>query len=398
VRHDGVLLLVDGREDVRLVGALGHVLLLGRARLSGMPWPSQVRADIPPALAEVLQRAMAENLEDRFQTIAELKGALQATLGAHDSRVPAAPPRAKAPALPDIQVEVHGEGWEAPGHLRCLQLLRGGLFACTDAPLPPLFSGLQLVLHVPGGELACAGEVVRHVSASEAEVWGMPAGFAVQFAELSGDLQEGLSRVLQGLPLLPPRPAPVVEDDAEAEETLEEVLGRNVEDPYEVLSVWPDAAVSEVHRLAREQHRALDAVGERPLSPAQREKLKTCHERLAEAASVLGNPARRAEHDAFTGNFRGVARCLTAGLGLTELEACRDRFLAAHRTAAERARIHEYAAQAFSRRGDIHRALRQYELALALDPLNLELHHPYWALKRVEAQGMSGGRMVAQSG
>jgi serine/threonine-protein kinase len=262
------------------------------------------------------------------------------------------------------------------------------MFACTEERLPALFSRLSATVRVEGGEQKCWVEVVRHGRAAEMACWGMPAGFGVQFIDPPAGLKEVISRLLQGE--VAPRPTPArgtplpPKDDAAVAKVLAELLAREAMDPYAVLDLSRNVSMEDVRERARAERRRLEALKERPLSSLQQEKLARCLEQLEWAASLLGNPARRARYDAGIGNFRGVARCIIAGLSLPELEALRSRFMAENRGVETKATVLALTAGSFEAQGQWDKALEQYELALALDPLRLELHQKYSKLMRQE--------------
>ena len=77
-----------------------------------------------------------------------------------------------------------------------------------------------------------------------------------------------------------------------------------------------------------------------------------------------------------------MARCIAAGLTVTELDARRERFLKAHPGADTRAHVHRVAGKAWEGKSATTQAVEEYERGLKLDPLNLGLHQAYWALKR----------------
>lgn len=78
----------------------------------------------------------------------------------------------------------------------CTELSRGGLFMCCADPFPRLFNRLEFTLLLAGELVECAGEVVRHVDAAQAQTWGMlSTGVGVQFINPSARLCELIRRV-----------------------------------------------------------------------------------------------------------------------------------------------------------------------------------------------------------
>jgi eukaryotic-like serine/threonine-protein kinase len=103
--------------------------------------------------------------------------------------------------------------------------------------------------------------------------------------------------------------------------------------------------------------------------------------------TVLGDPMQRAEYDAARNNFHGVARCIQAGLTVTELENCRRRHLGRVPHAERLASSYVAAAQALEQRGLTAEALTNFERALATDPLDLRLHLIYARARRNQGGG-----------
>jgi serine/threonine protein kinase len=116
---------VDGRADIYALGTIAYELLTGRVphrgdsvvrtlamqMLDPVEPPSRVRPDltIPPALEQVVMRALAKKPAERYQTMAELVVALEAASGgslaepvstaaAQAYQLPALPPGASAEA------------------------------------------------------------------------------------------------------------------------------------------------------------------------------------------------------------------------------------------------------------------------------------------------------------
>jgi serine/threonine-protein kinase len=109
---------VDGRSDLYSLGCAMYHLTTGRLpfpgdspverlgqRISGKPVPiSQVKPDIPPAVAQVLDRLMASKPTDRFQTALEAAEALQAVITPRKKPAPSAKAPAREPgAIPVLQ-------------------------------------------------------------------------------------------------------------------------------------------------------------------------------------------------------------------------------------------------------------------------------------------------------
>ncbi|MFT3842670.1 MAG: protein kinase [Myxococcaceae bacterium] len=268
------------------------------------------------------------------------------------------------------------------GLLKCQDISKGGCFLCTDGALPQIFSRVRVSFPV-AGDLECLGEVVRHVTPPQAIAWNMSPGFGVQFTNLSNEQKEALNRVTQGLPAAKPA-APVHNDrdDAEAELTLYQYRKRINGDHYVVLALLQDAEMSEVRARGRESKRELDGLKLRKLSDQQRLQVDTATNKVNQALEVIGNAGKRVEYDANRANFRGVARCIAAGLTVTELEKARAVYLKGHPGAESQAHVKFVTGNAYEQNNQMLRAVESYEEALKLDPLNLRYQQRYWGLKR----------------
>jgi tRNA A-37 threonylcarbamoyl transferase component Bud32/tetratricopeptide (TPR) repeat protein len=372
---------VDARTDLYAVGVLGYLLLTGRvpfsnestaavlvAHLTQKPCPPhEVRPGVPPALSAVLMRALAKRPEERFASAAELRAALESALTV--ARTPAAPaPAAFTARLPGALAR------EYPAE----RVSRAGLFLrCTETP-PALLSDVPLVLRLPGGELPCTGQVVRHVSAEQARAWNMAPGFGVELRDATPAFQQRFSRLLTGTP---PAPAPTgpTPDEPRAEPVLRDFRQRLLGDRYAVLGVPRDADADSVRAHAREARGRLESLLSLALSAPQRAFVQRALAKVAECLLVLGQPERRVEYDAELRNVRGVLRCLSAGLTVTALEECRRRFFERHPRTEGHALLHMASGEAFLSAGRMSEALACYEAALRADPLHLE------ALKRWHA-------------
>jgi len=268
------------------------------------------------------------------------------------------------------------------GALKCQDISKGGCFLCTDGATPALFTRVKVTFPV-AGDLECVGEVVRHVTKDQAAAWGMSPGFGVQFATLTTAQKEALGRVVQGLPAafaaLPPRST---KDDPLAESTLANYRKRINGDHYVVLALASDVELSEVRARGREARRELEALRTRPLSAEQKAQVDTALAKVHAAVETLGTAHNRLPFDAQRGNFKGVARCIAAGLTVTEIDVVRASFLSSHSGAEAKAHVKFLGGNAYETNHQNPRAIEQYEEALALDPLNLRYQQRYWALKR----------------
>ncbi|MBN1203741.1 MAG: protein kinase [Myxococcaceae bacterium] len=367
---------VDARADLYAVGVLGYLLVTGSLPFTGSHptevllahlmkaprLPHEVRPEVPQALSRVLVRAMAKRPEDRFASAGELRKALQGAL---------APER---PAQPPLTARVRVSGEAASAELRCERVGRAGLFLFNAEPPPPLLVDVGLLLRLPGGELACTGQVVRHVSAEQARQWNMAPGFGVQLRDTAPGFLEAFERLIAGERVAPQTP-PLsnVQEDSSAEAVLQGFRGRLHGDHYLVLGTTWDADFDTVRVNAREARVALEPLLRLSLSPGQRAQVERALERVKEAYHVLSQPERRAEYDAGLRNLEGLLRCLSAGLTVTALEQCRRKFLARHRVPEGQVTLHLITGDAFATQGKLEEARVAYEAALRVDPLNLDV-------------------------
>jgi serine/threonine-protein kinase len=293
-----------------------------------------------------------------------------------------------APAHPRHEVrfaaEVLGADGKSFGTLPCQDISRGGLFLCSESLRPALFT--RLTVKLPG-HIDVLAEVVRHVTPDQARAWNMRPGFGVQFLNLSAAQKEVIDQLVKGLPMSAATPAPKnVTDDVIARRVLDQWHKRINGDHYVVLALPEDADFSDIRARGRELKRELEGLKRRPLSEAQAAMVESALERVQTALDVLGHPSARMEFDANRGNYRGVARCIAAGLTVTEMERLRERYLKAHPGAESSARIKFLSGKAFEKANDVPQALSSYDQALKQDPMNLEIQQHYWALRRKMGQ------------
>jgi serine/threonine-protein kinase len=293
-------------------------------------------------------------------------------------------------AQPSFSARVNGgaASYEVP----CERVGRTGLFLRTGETPPPLLSDVSLVLRLPGGDLPCKGQVVRHVSALQAQAWNMSPGFGVQLLDASAAFEQSFARLLSGVPPQPVTPAAGTRDEPRVEPLLREFRRRlEVEgDHYALLGLARHADSDAVRTQARELRIRLEAALALPLSARQRELTQVILKRVAEALHVLGHLERRLEYDALLRNADGVLRCLASGLTISTLEACRKRFLERHPGVDGHALIHLTTGDAFLKADQPNEALASYEAALKADPLHLEALKR-WHTLRVKLRGGTTG-------
>jgi serine/threonine-protein kinase len=226
-------------------------------------------------------------------------------------------------------------------------------------------------LSLNGWALACAGDVVRLLPAEEARTWGGRQGFIVHFVDPSEDVRRLITQAL----------TPPVEPTPDAE--LAQLLSRAAacsQDPYTLLAVHPHADFGEVVQRVAQAHRRLEPFWQRPLPPEQRQALESLRDKLEIARKTLGEPVARARFDATRGNFRGVARCIAAGMSSSAVARLRQAFLATRPDAETRARTLFDQGIVLEAQRMLDAALARYAEALAVDPLNLSLHRYYHSL------------------
>lgn len=265
--------------------------------------------------------------------------------------------------------------------LRCTDLSRGGMFVHTDGPLPAMFARFKVAVVLPDGEFALKAEVVRHVTVDQSRAWNMPVGFGVQFVELTPAQRDDLTSLARGVPRWQSAAArPDEKDDARTEEVLATYKKRTTH--YELLGVADDADFPEVRQRAREAKKVVAEARERPVSGRQREGLEALDKRLDEASAALGNARNRLDYDGTRSNWKGISRCITGGVSVSELDAARKRYLATHERVEGTAHLHYTTACAWESQREYVRAQGEFERALTLDPLNLAFHQRYQALRR----------------
>lgn len=430
---------IDGRTDQYSLGVIAYELATGRTPFAGLPItamlvahlssepkaPHTINPSISASVSAAIMKALAKRPESRFASCGDFGRALEAALRDNASassgvlvqqpstessamRATPTPPHSSVQAAPKVTPSGQsnasntsspsGPGANAPprhiasfevdvkpdqgpsSKLLVQDVSRAGCFLCSAAAPPRVFSRVTLTIPKVG---QVQGDVVRHVSADQAQAWNMPQGFGVQFTSVRPEQREALDLLTKGLPvspLEPPAPAAATTDDRIAEIALADFRKRIQGDHYVVLGLPQDVDVPQVRSKGREITRQLTELKKRPVSDGQARQIDAALERVHQAVEVLGVTGKRVEFDGMRLNWKGVAMCLSAGLRVPELEQVRARFLTTNPGADARGRMLLITSNGFEADGKIPDAIRNCELALSVDPLNLELHHKRHAL------------------
>src|SRR5207237_861257 len=120
--------------------------------------------------------------------------------------------------------------------------------ACSH-PCPPLFSRLRLTFADGATLLEVNADVVRHVSAAEAEGWRMLPGFAVQFPELGPELRRRLTGLLARLHASKePGPPGAGGPGGPGSDVLDYFRSRALADHYQLLGLPLEASSTQVRQ------------------------------------------------------------------------------------------------------------------------------------------------------
>jgi serine/threonine-protein kinase len=281
-----------------------------------------------------------------------------------------------------LRVVVSDEKGKTLGDFACNSVTRAGLIVVTSGPFPPLLSRVKLVFADVNG-LSCDAQVVHHVTPDQAMQWKMSPGYGVQFVALSPEQRTMLESAHQGLKL-PETPSGLAKrpDDPAAEEVLRRYSAERANDAYAMLSISKAAPFDAIRDRVRDARRNLETLNERPLSLGQQKALADARARIEDVGKTLCEAEARLEYDAGRGNFEGVARCISAGISVAQLEAARIRFLKSHPGVEAKTPGNLLAAQTLEARQQMAQALDAYADTLRLDPLNLMAQQRYWAVRR----------------
>ncbi|MFY3743459.1 protein kinase domain-containing protein [Anaeromyxobacter sp. Red801] len=406
---------VDPRTDVYALGVMAYELLAGRrpfdsgpvqklllAHLREPPPPPSAFADLEPDLEAAVLRALAKAPGDRFQDMTAMAEALRpaaARLVRPPGPVPApaapdrrgdeaerarpAPAPAPAPARAEPELTAILRAGPVPRRLPIVELTRAGLYLRADDDLPPLFARVKVELAHASlrSPLVLAAEVVRHVTRAEAAAFRMAPGFALQLVDLAPGARAAVAALADAL-RREPAPTSPPPSAGGASARLDVLERRAAEGPYALLGLPPDADFPEVRRAARALREELEALRARPLAPDHATRSGALLARLDLAQGALATPAPRLAHDARAGNWRGVRRCLAAGVPDALREARRRELHEAEPARAGEARRQLACAQVARKLGNVEAARAAWEAALAADPLDAAAVEGYVAFRR----------------
>jgi serine/threonine-protein kinase len=369
---------VDARADVYGIGVLAHRLLAGAVPFDGHTaievLVKQVReapptlAGVPANLAAVIRTAMSKRPQDRPAHAGILADALRACVSVQAS---APSPDFVAHQLGPQELRLVFASEQAFQKVEREQLQHRRLFIPLDAAVAT--GELRLELEIVGGRrLTLVGALARRIDREEAARWNIPAGFAVALRAPAPPVRS----------LAPAVPV------GEVRRTLERLRERAAKGHYQFLDVALDASAEEIVAAAGRLQRRLDA-----LDPALDGELAAIagdlRKRLDQARRALGDPQSRAWHDAVLGNFRGVARCLSAGLPSGLLEELNQKWSELHPERTSKAQSLAGVSEIHLRVRDREKALDCLQRALEIAPLDAELHRRYWGLRHDLAKGLA---------
>ncbi len=173
---------VDARSDLWSLGVIAFRLLTGKRLFAGqdivdtvlqictgpIPVASKLAADLPPAVDEFMQTALARDAAKRFQTAQEMASAFDALGKAHSDHVPIIDPNASSVSLPPQQLSATGVQRAASA----LGDARAAGAATATASLAPEAEG---TLSVAASGLAKAPGPQRHRARWVAAVFALGA-------------------------------------------------------------------------------------------------------------------------------------------------------------------------------------------------------------------------------
>ena len=217
--------------------------------------------------------------------------------------------------------------------------------------------------------------MVRHVTPAEADAVQMVPGFALQAVELTPEVRAVLAELAD---LARPQAAPVrIPTAAEVDVRLAALEARARTDPYALLGVAPDVEFSAIRHAAGALRDELELLRTRPLAPTHPSRAVGLLARVEAALGLVGSAAPRLAHDARAGNWRGIRRCLKAGVPEPLVRARREALLSAEPARKAEAERQLARARVAHKLGNADAAAAAFEAALRADPLDLAAHEAF---------------------
>ncbi len=285
------------------------------------------------------------------------------------------------------QVELAATDRSAVRKIWTENISKGGLFVITDDP-PSLRSRVMVRLTVDGGELALDAEVVHVVAPEDAKAWGTPAGVGLQFVALNEKQRLALGAYCDGLAAklaaeessdLPRNRTPANELQGALHALF---AGTDANDLYGAIGVKSDSTAEDIESrlvaladLFRQRHKGLP--------PAQVARQENALKLLPRIRRLLGDPARRLDHDLRRGLIRPE---VLAQRPLHEQRKLRDAWKNAFPERISEAETTSLNAAGVATTGDYAKPAQLGEQALRLDPLNVALREPIREWKKSGAK------------
>ena len=184
---------VDGRADLYAAAVVGFWLLTAqlpfrslRQKVFKTPTPvTELRPDVPEALAAALATALAPDPAQRFPGAQAMREALGKALGRGAPRTVAATQQLAATVF-DLR------GRTLLTSTRAV-VVPGGAWLCTDASVPE--AGQAVLVSVPGHDGFLSARVVSTASLSPSARASLPRGFLLEFARLETGARRALDRI-----------------------------------------------------------------------------------------------------------------------------------------------------------------------------------------------------------